>query len=102
MIKTDSCSWLFENDLQIYVQKARILRTEMNTYKITKKKNIRPKSDAAFLDISYPFAFKHEIHVGQTDFEERLVDTPPSSPPAPCPGSQGSQNSSGDTSVSAV
>lgn len=71
----------------------------MNTYKSTKKKNVRPKDDGAALHISGPFAFRHDIHVGQTDFEKRLVETPPVSPPAPCVGSK---DSTEDTSVSAI
>ena len=43
--------------------------------KADKKKNVRPKSNVQNLDISEPFAFKHDLHIGQEVYEERQVDT---------------------------
>jgi hypothetical protein len=38
------------------------------------KKYLRPKVHARTMEISAPFAFKHDIHIGLEDFEERCPD----------------------------
>ncbi|XP_045165337.2 uncharacterized protein LOC123529179 [Mercenaria mercenaria] len=56
------------------------------------KKNVGLKAEgqAQIKHISEPFDFKHDLHIGHEDNEERRVgiDDRPVSPPAPCPGNK--------------
>ncbi|XP_053377747.1 uncharacterized protein LOC123530337 [Mercenaria mercenaria] len=38
------------------------------------KRNLLPKSDVQFADISPPFGFKHDLHIGKEKYQERPVD----------------------------
>ncbi|XP_045166923.2 uncharacterized protein LOC123530234 [Mercenaria mercenaria] len=64
--------------------------------KAERKRNVRPKNDGQVKNISLPFDFRHDLHIGQEEYDERRVDDRPVSPPAPCPGSK---DSSGEGSL---
>ncbi|XP_060598458.1 uncharacterized protein LOC132752181 [Ruditapes philippinarum] len=42
--------------------------------KTERKKNVRPKNETENLDISEPFAFKHDLHISQEVYQERRVE----------------------------
>lgn len=50
----------------------------MNVTETSKKKSIRPKHEIR--EISAPFDFKHSLHVGHKEYEEKLEDYRPISP----------------------